>query len=50
MICEEVCGKKRGKRSRGDTWRWHEEVNEAVLRKQEALRTVLRRIRGGINS
>ena len=32
--CEEVCWKKRGRRSRGDTWRWNEEVNEAVSRKK----------------
>ena len=30
-----VCGKKMGRRSRGDTW-WTEEVNEAVSRKIDA--------------
>ena len=34
--CDEVCGKKRGRRSKGDTWSWNEEVNEAVSRKKEA--------------
>ena len=34
--CDEVCGKKRGKRSKGDKW-WHnEEVKEAVSKKEEA--------------
>ena len=27
---DDVCGKKRGRRSKGDTWRWNEEVKEAV--------------------
>ena len=34
--CDEVCGKKRGRRSKGDTWWWNEEVKEAVSRKKEA--------------
>ena len=29
--CSEVCGKKRGLRSKGDTWWWNEEVKEVVL-------------------
>ena len=28
--CHDVCGKKRGRRSKGDTWWWIEEVMEAV--------------------
>ena len=28
--CNEVCGKKWGRRSKGDTWWWNEEVIEAV--------------------
>ena len=28
--CDEVCGKKKGRRSKGDTWWWNEEVKEAV--------------------
>ena len=28
--CDEVCGKKRGTRSKGDTWWWNEDVEEAV--------------------
>ena len=34
--CDEVCGKNRGKRSKGDTWWWNEEVKEAVLWKNVA--------------
>ena len=28
--CDEVCGKKRGRRSKGDTWWWNEEMKEAA--------------------
>ena len=38
--CDEVCGKKRGRRSKGDTWWWNEEVKEAVSRKKEAHKTM----------
>ena len=33
--CDEVCGKKKGRRDRGDTWWWNEEVKEAIARKKE---------------
>ena len=33
---DEECWKKRGRRSKGDTWCWNEEVKEAVSRKIEA--------------
>ena len=33
--CDEVCRKKRGRRSKGDTWWWNEEVKEAVSRKKD---------------
>ena len=36
MACDEVYGKKRWRRSKGDTWWWNEEVKEAVSRKKEA--------------
>ena len=26
MACDEVCGKRRGRRCEGDTWWWNEEV------------------------
>ena len=29
-VCDEVCGKKRGRRSKGDTWWWTEELKEPV--------------------
>ena len=47
--CDEVCGKKKKKISKGDTRWWNEEVNEAVSRKMYTRRCVgivLRRIRG----
>ena len=34
--CDEVSGKKRGMRSKGDTCWWNEEVKEVVSRKKEA--------------
>ena len=34
--CDEVRGKKMGRRSKGDVWWWNEEVKEAVSRKKEA--------------
>ena len=36
MACGEVCVKRRGGRSKGDTWWWNEEVREAVSRKKDA--------------
>ena len=36
MVCDEVCGKKKGRRDRGDTWWWNEDVKEAIARKKEA--------------
>ena len=32
--CNEVCRKKRGMRSKGDTRYWNEEVKEAILKKK----------------
>ena len=34
--CDDVCGKKRGRRSEGDTWWWNEEVKDAISLKKEA--------------
>lgn len=34
--CDEVCGKKKGRRDQGDTWWWNEEVKEAIARKKDA--------------
>ena len=30
MVIDEVCGKKRGRRSEGDKWWWNEGVKEAM--------------------
>ena len=35
-----VCGKERQRRSKGDTWRWNDEVKETVSRKKYALKTM----------
>ena len=35
-----MCWKKSGRRSKGDTWWWNEEVKEAVSRKKEAHRAM----------
>ena len=42
--CDEVCWKKRGRRSKGDTWWWNEQVKEAVSRKKEAHRAMCQNI------
>ena len=34
--CAAVCGKKRGRRSKGDTCWWNEDVKEAVSRKKDS--------------
>ena len=31
--CDEVCGKKKGRRDQGDTYWWKEDVKEAIARK-----------------
>ena len=33
--CDEACGKKRGRRSKGDTWWWNEEMKEADKKKKD---------------
>ena len=35
-VCDEVCCKKRERRSKGDTWWWNEEVKGAVSGKKDA--------------
>ena len=37
--CDEVCGKKRWRRSNRDTWWWNEEVKETVSIKKVAHKT-----------
>ena len=34
--CDEVCGKKMGRRCKGDSWWWNGEMKEIVSRKKEA--------------
>ena len=34
--CDEVCGKKKGRRHQGDTWWWNEDVKKAIARKNDA--------------
>ena len=36
--CDEVCGRKRGRRDRGDAWWWNEEVKDAIARKKAAFK------------
>ena len=38
--CDEVCGNKRGRRSKGDTQWWNEEVKEAVSKKKETYKVM----------
>ena len=47
-----MCGKKREGKSTGDTWRWNEDVKEAVSRKKDTHKALCRNSseekRGGI--
>ena len=36
QACDEVCGKKRGRKDRGNTWWWNVEVKDAITRKKAA--------------
>ena len=40
--CDEVCWKKSGRRSKGDTWWWKEEVKEAVSIMKDAYKVMCR--------
>ena len=33
--CDDVCGKNKGRRDKGDTWWWKEDVKEAIARKKD---------------
>ena len=51
--CDEVSGMNMAWRSKGDTWWWNEEVKKAVSERKhtrQCVKTVLRRIRGGIKA
>ena len=54
MECDEVCGKKRWRRSKGDTWWWNEEMKgqlqERKMHTWQCVRILLRRIRVGIKA
>ena len=55
MVCDELCGKKTGRRSKQDTWWWNrgEGGNMKKKRKMHTSRCVeivLRRIRTGIKA
>ena len=34
--CDEVCENRKGRRNRGDTWWWNEDVKEAIQQKKVA--------------
>ena len=34
-VCDEVCGKKKGRRNHGDMWWWNEEVKQAIRQKKK---------------
>lgn len=38
QACDETCGTKRGRKSKGDTWWWNEEVKDVVLKKKTAFK------------
>ena len=42
MACDEVYGEMRGRRSKGDTWWWNEEMKKAVSRKKGAHKAMCR--------
>ena len=40
--CDEVCGKKKSRRNRGDMWQWNEEVKDTIARKKMAFKELCR--------
>ena len=40
QACDYMCGKKRGRRSKGDSWWWNEGVKEAVSKNKEAHKAI----------
>ena len=42
MACNEACGMKSGRRSKGDTWWWNEEVWVVIVRQKDAHRAMCR--------
>ena len=39
--CDELCGRKRGRKHKGDRWSWNEEMTEAISRKIDAHKVVI---------
>ena len=37
--CDDLCGKTKGRGDQGNTWRWNEQVKEAIDRKKKAVKT-----------
>ena len=42
QACDEVCGKKKGRRNHGDTWWWNQEVREAIQQKKVAYKKMFK--------
>ena len=40
--CDEVCGKKKGRRDQEDTWWWNKDVKEAIARKKDAYKEMFK--------
>ena len=40
--CDEVCGKRKSRRDRGDMWWWNEEVKNTIARKKAAFKELCR--------
>ena len=38
QACDEVCGKKKGRKNHGDTWWWNGEVKEAIQQKEKGIK------------
>ena len=38
MACDEVCGKKKGRKDRGDTWWWNKDVQEIIAIRRKHIR------------
>ena len=41
--CDDVCGKKKGRRDQGDTLWWNEDKKEAIARKKDANKEMCRK-------
>ena len=46
QACDEVCGKKKGRKNHGDTWWLNEEVKEEIQQKSGIYKDVQKSIRG----